>query len=183
MSTLLIEADLRKPTLAKAFGVGDEGGLSLFLSGHFSPLPKINKTQVPNLSLIAAGPVPPNPVALLNSERLTTFLHEVSATFKFVVIDAPPLLPFADARVLGSKADGVVLVVRAGVTAKNLVRRACSLLEKSGSNILGMVLNGTETDPAQAGYYHYYSKNGDSPKPAEPASISPSSGRGILLGG
>jgi succinoglycan biosynthesis transport protein ExoP len=154
--TLLVEADLRKPDLARAFGIGEEEGLSLFLAGHVSPLPKIHKTDTPNLFLISAGPRAPNPVALLNSEKMSSFLNETASSFKFILLDAAPVLAVSDARLLACKADGVVLVVRARRTGKNVVRRAWALLENSGANVLGMVLNGAEHDAYSSSYYHYY---------------------------
>ncbi len=156
--TLMIEADLRKPDLSRLFAVDLEGGLSPFLAGHVSPSPKIHQTSVSNLHLIAAGPTPPNPVALLNSEKLTSFLQLASAEYQFVIIDTPPLLAVADARVLGTQVDGVVLVVRAGQTPKHLIRRAWAMLETSGAQVLGMVLNGAERDRAEGTYYNYYYK-------------------------
>jgi capsular exopolysaccharide synthesis family protein len=154
MSTLIVEADLRKQDLSKVFSVGGEDGLSLFLAGHVSPWPKIHETAIPNLFVAAGGPIPPNPAALLHSDRLTQFLKAAASDYKVVLVDSPPL-SLADARILGTKADGVVLVVRAGQTAKNLVRRAWMTLEASGAKGLGMVLNGEEPDPTASPYYTY----------------------------
>jgi len=157
-ATLLVEADLRKPALSKVFGIGSEDGLSLFLSG-VSPLPHVHRTDTPNLCLVTAGPRPPNPVALLNSAKLDFFLQKMESSFKFVILDSPPILAVADSRVLGSKAHGVVLVVRAGRTAKSSVLRAQALLESSGANVLGMVLNGADPGDKSAynQYHEYYS--------------------------
>ncbi|MEW5976910.1 MAG: polysaccharide biosynthesis tyrosine autokinase [Acidobacteriota bacterium] len=154
-STLMIEGDLRRPGLSKLFHVSGEEGLSLFLSGHVRPLPKIHETGTRNLWLVAGGPKPPNPVALLNSDRMASLLSEVSSLFKFVIIDSPPLMAVADARSLGPRCDGVVLIVRAGRTPRSLVLQASALLESSGANILGVVLNGAETS-ARSAYYHAY---------------------------
>lgn len=154
--TLMIEGDLRKPGLSKLFKAGTEDGLSLFLSGHVRPLPKVHSTDNPNLWLVAAGPKPPNPVALLNSENMDSLLNEMTSLFKFVIIDSPPLLAVADARALGVKADGVVLVVKAGHTPKSLVLQASALLESSGARALGVVLNGAEPSPRSAYYHAYY---------------------------
>jgi polysaccharide biosynthesis transport protein len=156
VKTLLIEADLRKPDLSKAFGIGNESGLSLYLSGHVSPWPKIHETDVPNLFLAAGGPVPPNPAALLHSDRLGQFLQAATEEYQIVVMDAPPLLAMADARILGSQADGVVLVVRAGSTGVNLVRRARRLLDGAGANILGLVLNAWVPDRSELTDYGHY---------------------------
>jgi polysaccharide biosynthesis transport protein len=153
-STLLVEADLRKPDLAKSFEVGNEDGLSLYLAGHVSPWPKIHETSSPNLFVVSGGPVPPNPAALLHSDRLNQFLTAAAADYQVVLVDAPPL-SLADARILGTKADGVVLVVRAGRTPRNLVRRAWATLLGSGANGLGMVLNGGDPNADEFGYDGY----------------------------
>jgi capsular exopolysaccharide synthesis family protein len=160
--TLLIEADLRKPDLSKTFAIdgqmvwSDENGLSLYLAGLVSTLPRIHETDTPNLFLAPGGPVPPNPAALLHSERLGDFLAAASSEYQIVILDAPPLLAMADARILASKVDGVVLVVRAGQTAKKLVRRSFAMLEQSGANVLGMVLNGWQPTRAELSHYRYY---------------------------
>jgi capsular exopolysaccharide synthesis family protein len=157
LSTLLIEADLRKPDLSKAFSIGNEDGLSLYLAGHVSPWPKIHETDIPNLYLAAGGPVPPNPAALFHSDRLSLFLKAAVSEYQIVLVDSPPM-SISDARILGTKADGVVLVVRAGRTAKTLVRRAWATLETSGANVLGMVLNGEQPHSSSMGYYGYYTE-------------------------
>lgn len=156
--TLLIESDMRKPALARALGIGTEGGLSLYLSGHISPLPTVHETHSPNLFAVAAGPQAPNPPALLNSEKLDRLLDEMALSYQFVLLDGPPLLAVADSRVLCSRVDGVVLVVRAGHTPKHLVRRAWTLLENSGANILGMVLNQAQRSRFESSYSRYYSQ-------------------------
>ncbi|MFN8006961.1 MAG: polysaccharide biosynthesis tyrosine autokinase [Terriglobia bacterium] len=156
--TLLVEADLRKPDLAKIFGAGGEAGLSLYLAGHVSPLPRINSTNHPNLYVVAAGPKAPNPGALVNSERMGYFLSKAASSFQFVLLDCPPLLAFADSRILCSRAEGTVLVVRSGSAPGKIVRRARAILADSGANILGLVLNGADPDDVGAGYYGYYRK-------------------------
>jgi capsular exopolysaccharide synthesis family protein len=154
--TLLVEADLRKPDLAGRLGLSDEGGLSLYLSGHQGPLPVIHETDNPNMFVVSAGPAPPNPFALFNSERLKQFLQDMSASFRFILLDAPPVLGLADARVLGSRSDGVLIVTRAHRTGVNLVRRAAALLSSSGANILGIVVNGVNVRESDGLYYRYY---------------------------
>ena len=154
--TLLVEADMRKPDLARSFAVGNEDGLSLYLAGQISSGPKIHKTDVPNLFITASGPPPPNPAALLHSERFGLFLQRATAEHQFVIIDAPPTLAAADARILSTNADGVVLVVRAGRTGRGLIRRAVAQLQGAGANIIGMVLNGCRPDQQEVSYYRYY---------------------------
>lgn len=156
--TLLVECDMRRPAFGAEFGVGTEGGLSLYLSGHL-PRAKIHTTQHDRLFVVGAGPIAPNPVALLNSQKMTAFLEEMTSSFQFVIMDTPPVLPMADARVLGPKADGVVLVVRAGQTPKRLLKRVCATLELSGANILGAVLNAADTRELESAYGYYYQQH------------------------
>lgn len=153
--TLVVECDLRRPTFGNEFGIGSEGGLSLLLTGHI-PRAQIHGTDNDKLFVVGAGPVAPNPVALLNSRTMDAFLEEMSSSFHFVIMDTPPVFPMADARVLGAKADGVVLVVRAGFTPQRLVRRVCSLLDMSGVTILGAVLNGVDARDSDSAYRRYY---------------------------
>jgi polysaccharide biosynthesis transport protein len=155
--TLLVEADLRKPLLAKSFGIDEGEGLSLFLSGQ-TPSPRVCETEQPNLFLVPAGPRPPNPVALLGSDRMTTFIQQMASAFRFVLLDTPPILAVADARVIGAKADGLVLVARARKTPKSLILRARTILHNSGINLLGLVLNDVDTDDLQSMYYRQYYK-------------------------
>jgi len=153
--TLLVECDMRRPAFGSVFGVGNEGGLSLFLAGHV-PRVKMYPTSSDKLYVVTAGPTAPNPVALLNSEKMNAFLADMTASFDFVILDTPPVLPLADARVLGAKAEGVVLVVRAGYTSRNLLRRVRSVLDASGANVLGAVLNAAESEGLGSSYYRYY---------------------------
>ena len=152
--TLLVETDLRKPDLSEALGIYAQDGLSLFLSGHTAS-PKIHETDQPNLFVVTAGPKPPNPVVLLSSERMGFFLEDMASSFRFVILDAPPLLAVADARVLGANADGVILVMRARSTSSNLILRAKAVLQNSGTNILGTILNGSD-EPRSRYYNRYY---------------------------
>jgi polysaccharide biosynthesis transport protein len=157
-STVVVELDLRKPRLAEELGVEAHQGISLFLSGHTNGavMPEIVATSTKNLFLIPCGPKPPNPIALLGSERLSKLLTQLREDFKIVLIDTPPVLTVADARVLSSKVDGVVLVVEAGKTPRDLVERARSQLVSAGANVLGMALNRVNSDPSQFSFYEKY---------------------------
>jgi polysaccharide biosynthesis transport protein len=158
-STVMIELDLRKPRLAEEVGVEARQGVSLFLSGHTNGaiLPEIVATSTKNLFVIPCGPKPPNPIALLGSERLSKLLTQLRQDFKIVLIDSPPVLTVADARVLSSKVDGVVLVVQAGRTPRDLVERAKIQLYNAGGNLLGVALNRVSTDHSRfASYDKYY---------------------------
>jgi capsular exopolysaccharide synthesis family protein len=152
--TVLVECDMRRPTFSTQFEINGEGGLSLFLAGHVSQ-PTIHATDLKTLFVIGAGPAAPNPLALLNSERLAGLLRTLSTSFSFIVLDTPPALVMADARVVGSRADGVLLVVRAGRTSKEILRRSCAVLEASGAHLLGAVLNGSAVTESDRSYYGY----------------------------
>ncbi|MEN6534164.1 MAG: polysaccharide biosynthesis tyrosine autokinase [Bryobacteraceae bacterium] len=157
--TLLVGADLRRPALARAFAIDEGEGLSLFLSGQI-PTPRICETEQQNLFVAPAGPKPPNPVALLGSDRMTAFIQQMSSSFRFVLLDTPPILAVADARVVGAKVDGLILVARAGKTPKSLILRAQTVVQHSGLNLLGLILNRVDPADMQSVYYrHYYSNN------------------------
>jgi capsular exopolysaccharide synthesis family protein len=154
--TLLVECDMRRPTFGSIFGIGEERGLSLFLSGHVGPTPAIHPTENGNLFVVSAGPPVPNPPALLNSEKLQSFISSMTSSYAFIVLDAPPALAVADARVLAPMAEGVILTARAGLASKKGIRRACAALRHT--NVLGVVLNGVQTPDFGYGDYGYYAE-------------------------
>jgi capsular exopolysaccharide synthesis family protein len=153
-STVMVECDLRKPRLADRFGKGNQGGLSLFLSG--GAFPDVVETDVENLNIICAGPKPPNPMALLGSKRMSDFLKVLSEKFQFVLIDTPPVLTVSDARILASRADGLILVVRAGETPRHLIERASYQIKSSGGNLLGTALTQVKAGTSGYGFYGRY---------------------------
>ncbi|MFN8062108.1 MAG: polysaccharide biosynthesis tyrosine autokinase [Vicinamibacterales bacterium] len=155
--TLLVECDLRRPTFMRLFGLEKQGGLSLWLAGLGGTLPTVHDVT-PELSVVVAGTAAPNPVALLNSDRLKTFLRDMRERYQFIILDAPPAMGVADARLLAPMTDGVVLVVRAGKVQRPLVKRVCALLHHAGASVLGAVLNGTEFDDSLGYYSEYYTK-------------------------
>jgi capsular exopolysaccharide synthesis family protein len=156
--TLLIECDMRRPSLGPRFGIKPDGGLSMFLSGLVAR-PVMHTTQNSNLFIVSAGPNAPNPATLIGSDKMRTFLHEMLGSFQFVILDAPPVVPVAESRILAHMAEGVVLVVRAGVTPRTLVRRVCALLETAGANLLGAVLNGAHQPDLHGQYYSHYNSD------------------------
>jgi len=147
--TVLVELDLRKPQLSKRLHLEhlENGhGATRFLSGHTSADNSlILATATPNLFFIPSGPKPPNPLALLGSYRLDDLIVHLKSEFRFVLIDSPPILTVADARVIGPKVDGVVLVARARQTPRELIDRARLQIVSDGATILGCALNGVES--------------------------------------
>jgi capsular exopolysaccharide synthesis family protein len=149
--TLLVDCDLRRPRLHRALGLDNEKGLSLFLSGHLGKVAPV-RDVADNLFAVTAGPESPNPPALLGSDGMRRFLGQMTETHQFVILDSPPLMPVADARVLATLVEGVVFVIRAGVAPKSLVRRSRAMLEAIGAPVLGAVLNGADPDHSHLGY-------------------------------
>ena len=171
--TLLIDADLRRPTLAARFGIESGLGLSTYLAGGTLSL---CQTETPNLVLLPAGAIPPNSLALLNSQRLSELLSDLSKQFRFIIVDGPPVLSVADANVLASKVSGVLLVVQAGKTGTVLIQRAVQSFRQTGANVLGVAVNQVDVNQPNSysgsDYYYYYAKSGDRGSGARPRKAS-----------
>lgn len=152
---VLVDADLRRPRLATAFGLVGEAGLSDVLAGRAEAADVLQPTvHGPNLQVLAAGPIPPNPSEILGSERMRRLIEELSAN-ALVIIDSPPLLPVTDAAVLSTRADGALVVVRTGKTTYEALDHALDLLDKAKGKPLGAVLNRVPTSGSGAAYYGY----------------------------
>ncbi len=152
---LIVDADLRRPCIAKTMGIPNEKGLSSFLTGaHSLDEVLIQYDRVPNLWVLPAGPRPPDPAELLSSNMMEATLKSLMKRFTHVVIDSPPLLLVTDAVVLSALVDGVILVVSSGATSRGALTRSHRILENAGSRVLGMVLN--KVDMRFDTYYGYY---------------------------
>lgn len=162
---LLIEGDLRKPKFHKVLKLSNVKGFSSYLAGA-ADSQIIQKGPLPQLAIIPAGPIPPNPSELLASSRVKLLLDSMSKEFDYIVCDSPPLLPVADARILCRMFDGVILLSKSGVTTYDLLERSRRLLVDMGARLLGLVINGF--DSQKSGYYYhdyYYAETGEK-KPA-----------------
>jgi len=153
---LLVDADLRKPRLHKVFGGGNAFGLSNLIGGATEVGPALQATEVPTLMVMPSGPIPPNPSELLGSARMGKLLALLREKFDRVIIDTPPLIAVTDATVLAARADGVILVIKAGHTGRTIVRRGKKQLEDVQARIIGAVLN--QVDVRKSAYYYsqYY---------------------------
>jgi capsular exopolysaccharide synthesis family protein len=136
---VLVDADLRRPSLHDLFGLPNREGLANLLVSEHATLP-LQETGTPGLRLLASGPLPPNPLEVLGSRRLEHVLSQVRAQADVVLVDTPPAAVLADAALLAPRLDGVLLVVSAGHTRRDLAKRAKEQLERTGSNVLGVVL-------------------------------------------
>jgi protein-tyrosine kinase len=138
---LLVDCDLRNPSLSHWFGLDDGSGLSDYLRGDGNISEFIKKTKVERLTLLPGGKVEDNPTELIGSKRMEALVHELKSRYgdRYVVFDSTPLLATSESEVLAKLVDGIVIVVRAGSTARETVKQAISSLEKN--KILGFVLN------------------------------------------
>ena len=141
---VLVDADLRRSAVARAFDLDGSVGLSEVLAGTIPLADALQTTEVPGLQILAGGATPPNPSELLGSHRMEALITEL-ATKHFIVLDAPPLLPVTDAALLSRSADGAVLVVAAGKTHREALERAASSLQTVGGKVLGAILNQAST--------------------------------------
>jgi non-specific protein-tyrosine kinase len=158
----LVDADLRRPSTHKLFGLSNGTGLTIALVEEPSALNGfLQDTEVEDLCLLSAGPVPPNPQELLGSQRMEELLRKLEESVDIVILDTPPTLVVADANVLAARADGVLLVVNTGRTRRTAVQRAAEGLRQVGANLLGGVLNMVDTGAGRSSYYYdsyYYSR-------------------------
>jgi len=138
---LLLDADLRRPSVHHSFGLSNRTGLSSLLIREVEVVDAVQEALV-GLDVIPSGPVPPNPAEMLGSVRMQELLIELKGRYEVVIVDTPPLLPVTDAQVLAAAADGVLLVLRSGRVHRDHARRAKTLLEQAGANVVGAVLNG-----------------------------------------
>lgn len=156
---LLIDADLRRPSVHKTLGMGPHSGLSNVLTGSTTLDQAITHTAVlPNLWVLPAGTPPPNPAELLASTNMRDVLHELREQYDHIVIDTPPSLSVTDAVVLSPRADAVVLVIRSGQTTKQALRRSRDILMQVNAKVVGVLLNAV--DLSSPDYYYYYEYQG-----------------------
>jgi len=148
---LLVDADLHRPRLHEVFHVSNRTGLVSILAEDQEPAMAILKTEVPDVFLVPAGPSSPNPSALLASEAMVRFLELSRVNFDYVIVDAPPVAPVADALLIGHECDGVVLCVWGGETPREEVRRVRDKLLWANVRILGVLISNLVEEPG--GYY------------------------------
>jgi polysaccharide biosynthesis transport protein len=153
----IIDCDLRRPRLHRIFGKSSDVGVTTsLLAGDLNEgaLP----TDVPNLSVIPAGPLPPNPAEIVQSDRFRVALARLGERFDRIVIDSPPLIPVTDATILSTIVDGTVVVIKGFVTKKDFARQAVRSLQDVGAKVAGVILNAVNLDRHEYKYYYYYYK-------------------------
>ncbi|HUS07946.1 MAG TPA: CpsD/CapB family tyrosine-protein kinase, partial [Bryobacteraceae bacterium] len=153
---LIVDADMRRPNIHRTFGVGSTAGLSTILAGSdtFEQV-SIISSILPNLTILPAGPTPPQPSEMLGSPMMVELVAQWAKDFDHVIIDSPPVLSVTDAVLLSSVADAVILVIRSGQTTKEALRRSRNLLAQVNARVLGIVMNAVDLRSPD-GYYYYY---------------------------
>jgi len=172
-NVLLIDADLRNPSLHKELNIPNEVGLTNYLAGDHKPSQVVQRTRIPKLWALPTGPIPPNPAELLGSGKMLDLVTTAAKKFDLVILDSPPVLGLADALVLANMAQAVLLVVDAGATRTGSVEGTMQRLRQARANVLGTVLTKYGQGGSGYGYDYHYSYNyygygkddaGDEPK-------------------
>jgi succinoglycan biosynthesis transport protein ExoP len=156
---LIIDADMRRPRLHTVFGMENKLGLSSILSSEVSDaeiFSMINQYRDSNIYLLNSGAIPPNPAELVGSDQMRRLLTLTATEFKYTVIDSPPIASFTDGVLISSLVDGVLLVVHAGKTSRQVVRRTRQMLQEIGAKVIGVVLNKIDMHSEKYYYYHHY---------------------------
>ncbi|MCK8671917.1 polysaccharide biosynthesis tyrosine autokinase [Rhodococcus sp. NPDC003382] len=170
-SVVLVEGDLRRPRVSKYLGVLGDAGFSTVLSGRAGLDDVLQPTRFENLTVLAAGTLPPNPSELLGSATAKHVIAELRARFDYVIIDASPLLPVTDAVVLSAAADGALVIARHGKTTREQMVRAVGNLDSAGVRVLGTIITMTPSKGPGAYEYRYFYESDDSGKATTPATV------------
>ena len=152
-TVVVVDADLRRPRQHRVFKVKNTFGLTTYLTDSIEIKNVVKSTEIANLFLINAGPIPPNPAELLGSDKMTRFIRMMSDESDFVIFDLPPMLEISDALVLGAKVDGMVLVVWGDKTSREALKKAREKLDLLKVRTLGVIINNV-TVPSHASYYY-----------------------------
>lgn len=152
---LLIDADMRKPTVHYTLQLPNTIGLTNILTKQVSLKDAVRETDVEGLFAVTSGPIPPNPAELLGSASMEQLIAEITDLFDLVLFDTPPLLAVTDAQILADKTDGTILVVSSGKTDRDEAVKAKSMLASTKGKLLGAVLNNKKQDK-NSHYYYYY---------------------------
>lgn len=155
VKTLLVDADLRKPTTHYTFRMNNIRGLSTVLIGEIALLDATQPSSIDNLDVLTSGPIPPNPAELLASNRMRDILEEAKEHYDMIIFDTPPALAVADSKILASITDGVLFVVRSGITKNEEAEKMYDMFKSANVRLLGVVLN-DKSKTSSNDYYYYY---------------------------
>ena len=168
-SVLLIDCDMRNPTVHKNFNLSNKVGLSSCISMGTALADAVQATAIEGLEALTAGVIPPNPSELLGSERMQNILQRAKEEYDYVLIDTPPVLPVTDALIVSRFVDGMILVIASAEVKVEMAREVKNQLVHSGANLLGVVLNKVRSEHHGYGYgyYYYYGHDGEKHKKSE----------------
>ena len=153
---LLIDCDLRKPSAHQYFMVSNRSGLTSVLVHQQALEIAIKETFISNLHLLPSGPIPPNPSELLSSKRMAELFQTLRGRYDIIIVDTPPLMAVADAQIVSTICDGVILVLSSGQVKREMALKAKASLVHAKARILGIVLNNFDRKMADSYYYYYY---------------------------
>lgn len=152
---LMVDADLRKPTVALTFKLPNQEGLSSLLSNRVYQLSElVQPSGIPNLDILTSGPTPPNPSEMLSSQRMLEVMREMENQYDLIIFDMPPLGTVTDAQIMAARTDGTILVVRERKTNKQSLLKSKELLQMAKANVIGVIYNGTRK--GEDNVYYYY---------------------------
>lgn len=154
-SVIIVDCDLRKPAQHRIFGARKKGVTNILVE-EASAAELLQETEVPNLKVLASGPIPPNPSELLGSESMHDLISTLNGLADVVIFDTPPTVAVTDACVLASRMEGIILVLESGSVRPEMAQKAKELLQNAKGNILGVILNRVEIEEEHAYYYYYY---------------------------
>ena len=165
-SVLLIDCDMRNPTVHKNFNLSNKIGLSSCISMGTAVADAVQATAIEGLDALTAGVIPPNPSELLGSEQMKNLLQRVKEQYDYVLIDTPPVMPVTDALIVSRFVDGMILVIASAEVKVEMARDVKNQLVNAGANILGVVLNKVRSEHHGYGYgyYYYYGHDGEKHK-------------------
>lgn len=155
-SVLLIDCDMRNPTVHKNFNLSNKVGLSSCISMGTALSDAVQKTSIEGLYALTGGVIPPNPSELLGSEQMKNVLQRAKEQYDYVLIDTPPVMPVTDALIVSRFVDGMILVIASAEVKVEMARDVKNQLVNAGANILGVVLNKVRSEHHGYGYYYYY---------------------------
>jgi capsular exopolysaccharide synthesis family protein len=155
---LIIDCDLRRPTLHKLYKLSNDKGLTNVLAAQIDITEVLNESSFPGVDFIACGTIPPNPSELLNSSRMEFYLKRAKHLYDYIILDTPPISIVTDAQILAGKCDGTFLVIASGQVDKKKILESKALLDKVGANILGSILTKAKVEKSEYGQYYQQSK-------------------------
>ncbi|MBW1798238.1 MAG: CpsD/CapB family tyrosine-protein kinase, partial [Deltaproteobacteria bacterium] len=153
---LVLDCDMRRPRMHKLFGISRGHGISNLLASSSDIEGAIFHTRIPNLDVMPCGPIPPNPSEILGSKRMVSLLGTLREQYTRIIIDSPPATAVTDAVVISKSVDGVILVIRSGVTVRQIAKNGVAQFEAVGAPVIGAILNAVDLDRDSYYYYQYY---------------------------